>query len=119
DRIGEPVPAPGDVRFLGERKILVVARVVFADERPAPRPGRRVAQTSERSVDLLASVSQRDLHVPQSFGRGGKLSREKAGTEGVLRADRHRGPPAILGNEPDFQTAVLVLVAAVRRTESA
>src|SRR5881396_1390464 len=61
---------------------------------------------------------QRDLRVAQSLGRGGKLSREKAGAKGILRPHRDRRPPAVLGEEPDLQTSVLVLVAAVGRTES-
>src|SRR5216110_2426697 len=91
DRVGNPVAAPGDVGLLGEGKVLVVARVVFADERPISQPRRRIAKTPEHSVDLLPSVSERDLGIAQSLGGGGKLSREKAGAEGVLRPDRDRG----------------------------
>src|SRR5439155_5587205 len=118
DRAGNPARAPAHVRLLGEGKVLVVARVVFAYERPISQPRRRIAQAPECSVDLLASVSQRDLGIAQSLGGGGKLSWKKAGAEWVLRPDRDRGPPTFFRHETNLEACVLVLVAAVGRAES-
>src|SRR6266853_745949 len=99
DGVRESARATAHVRLLGEGKVLVVVRVVLADEGPAPQPRRRVAQTSECSVDQLAPVSQRDLRVAQGLRRGGKLPRKKGGAEGILRSHRHRGPPVLFRYE--------------------
>src|SRR5258708_1257807 len=106
------------MRFLGKRKFLVVARVVLRNERPVPRAGGRVAETPECAVDLLAPVSQRDLRVTQGLGRRGEPPREQARAEGVLRTDRDRGPPALLGYETHLEPCVSVFVGSVSCSET-